>query len=62
MKLFFITSVTLLQLCYGFVSLAQQVNIRTYSIENGLVNNDVPNIYHTPGANNKVVEMVMLVK
>src|SRR4030095_12901062 len=31
--------------CNVFVSQAQQINIRTYSIEDGLVNNDVLNIY-----------------
>ena len=33
------------QVCYGPFSRAQQINLRTYSIEDGLVNNDVSNIY-----------------
>lgn len=32
------------QVCYGTFCLAQQINIRTYSIEDGLVNNDILNI------------------
>jgi signal transduction histidine kinase/ligand-binding sensor domain-containing protein len=37
--------VTLLQFCFAGTSAAQQTNIRKYSIEDGLVNNDVLNIY-----------------
>jgi len=44
-KCFFIIAIILLQICYGFVCQAQQINIRSYSIEDGLVNNDVLNIY-----------------
>jgi signal transduction histidine kinase/ligand-binding sensor domain-containing protein len=44
-KRFFIIAIILLQICYVFVCHAQQINIRTYSIEEGLVNNDVLNIY-----------------
>jgi signal transduction histidine kinase/ligand-binding sensor domain-containing protein len=38
-------SFMLLQCCHGFNMQAQQINIRKYSIENGLVNNDILNIY-----------------
>lgn len=45
MKHFYIIAIILLHTCNVFVSQAQQINIRSYSIEDGLVNNDVLNIY-----------------
>jgi signal transduction histidine kinase/ligand-binding sensor domain-containing protein len=37
--------ITLLHICTGYVAMAQQINIRSYTIEDGLVNNEVLNIY-----------------
>src|SRR5882762_7858712 len=45
LKLLLTILVIFFQVCYGSFSWAQQINIRTYSIEDGLVNNDVLNIY-----------------
>ncbi len=45
MKLLFTISAVFLQACLSSACLAQQINIRTYNIEDGLANNDVLNFY-----------------
>ncbi len=44
-KALIIILLTFLYYCYASVCLAQQINIKTYTIEDGLVNNDILNIY-----------------
>jgi len=44
-KKFFIITLILHQVCTSFTIHAQQINIRKYTIEDGLVNNDILNIY-----------------
>lgn len=45
LKFLLIMLATFSQVCYGPFSRAQQINIRNYGIEDGLVNNDILNIY-----------------
>lgn len=45
MKKLFIITLVLHQICTSFIVHAQDVNIRKYTIEDGLVNNDILNIY-----------------
>lgn len=45
MKKLLLIAFTLLQVCKGLFIQAQQINIHRYNIEDGLVNNDIINIY-----------------